>query len=85
MVGGARGILPLHLSCITGSEDEEGFGNWRRAGKMIVVESLLKLWKAQNHRVLLFTQGRQVSSTPHMMCTHARVSGTYLHSHGAVP
>ena len=50
---------------------EEGYGHWRRAGKMIVVESLLKLWKAQNHRVLLFTQGRQVRTTPYgaHLCT----------------
>jgi len=27
---------------------------------MIVVHSLLKLWKRQNHRVLLFTQSRQM-------------------------
>ena len=27
---------------------------------MIVVESLLKIWKKQGHRVLLFTQGTQV-------------------------
>nr|XP_033321618.1 DNA excision repair protein ERCC-6-like isoform X3 [Megalopta genalis] len=36
------------------------FGCWRRSGKMTVVRSLLKIWKKQNHRVLLFTQGRQM-------------------------
>lgn len=39
----------------------ETFGHWKRAGKMIVVRSLLKIWKKQGHRVLLFTQSRQVS------------------------
>jgi len=36
------------------------FGYWKRSGKMIVVESLLKLWKEQKHKVLLFTQSRQM-------------------------
>lgn len=36
------------------------FGYWKRSGKMIVVESLLKLWKEQQHKVLLFTQSRQM-------------------------
>jgi hypothetical protein len=34
--------------------------NRKRSGKMIVVESLLKLWKEQGHKVLLFTQSRQM-------------------------
>lgn len=51
---------------ISEAKDEENlpedlhFGYWRRSGKMIVVESLLKLWKQQNHRVLLFSQSKQV-------------------------
>ncbi|XP_078044731.1 DNA excision repair protein ERCC-6 [Augochlora pura] len=36
------------------------FGCWKRSGKMTVVRSLLKIWKKQDHRVLLFTQGRQM-------------------------
>ncbi|XP_050540454.1 DNA excision repair protein ERCC-6-like [Daktulosphaira vitifoliae] len=32
------------------------YGHWKKSGKMIVVEALLKLWKKQGHRVLLFTQ-----------------------------
>ena len=41
-------------------EEDEGYGAWKRAGKLIVVHSLLKLWKKQKHKVLLFTQTRQV-------------------------
>ncbi len=37
-----------------------GIVHRRRSGKMIVVESLLKLWKEQGHKVLLFTQSRQM-------------------------
>lgn len=48
-----------------GEEDEvdsdEGYGGARRSGKMIVVEALLKMWHEQGHRVLLFSQTRQVS------------------------
>lgn len=42
-------------------EQLEKFGYWKRAGKMTVVRSLLKIWQKQGHRVLLFTQGRQVN------------------------
>nr|XP_056705803.1 DNA excision repair protein ERCC-6 [Euleptes europaea] len=40
--------------------EEDHFGYWKRSGKMIVVESLLKIWHKQGHRVLLFTQSRQM-------------------------
>lgn len=55
------------LSGMCGDEDvenEEMYGHWRRSGKMVVVESLLKLWKAQDHRALLFTQTKQVRVGP---------------------
>ena len=39
---------------------EKDYGFWKRSGKLIVVDSLLKLWKQENHRALLFTQTRQV-------------------------
>lgn len=42
---------------------EEHFGFWKRSGKLIVVESLLRLWFKQGHRVLLFSQSRQVRNT----------------------
>ncbi|KAE8591723.1 hypothetical protein XENTR_v10018547 [Xenopus tropicalis] len=41
-------------------EEEEQFGFWKRSGKLIVVEALLKIWHRQGHRVLLFTQSRQM-------------------------
>ncbi|KAM6306223.1 DNA excision repair protein ERCC-6 [Aegotheles albertisi] len=41
-------------------EEAEQFGYWKRSGKMIVVESLLKIWHKQGHRVLFFTQSRQM-------------------------
>ncbi|NWU97122.1 ERCC6 protein, partial [Upupa epops] len=41
-------------------EEAEQFGYWKRSGKMIVVESLLKIWHKQGHRVLFFTQSRQI-------------------------
>lgn len=41
-------------------EEADQFGFWKRSGKMIVVESLLKIWHKQGHRVLFFTQSRQV-------------------------
>ena len=41
-------------------DPEAEYGYWKRSGKMIVVESLLKLWKKQGHKVLLFTQSRKM-------------------------
>uniref|UniRef100_A0A6Q2Y949 DNA excision repair protein ERCC-6 n=1 Tax=Esox lucius TaxID=8010 RepID=A0A6Q2Y949_ESOLU len=40
--------------------EDEHFGYWKRSGKLMVVESLLRLWFKQHHRVLLFTQSRQM-------------------------
>ncbi|XP_077207126.1 DNA excision repair protein ERCC-6 isoform X2 [Paroedura picta] len=40
--------------------EEDHFGYWKHSGKMIVIESLLKIWHKQGHRVLLFTQSRQM-------------------------
>nr|XP_013814300.1 PREDICTED: DNA excision repair protein ERCC-6 [Apteryx mantelli mantelli] len=53
---------PRTLKCVPDAEVEEAdqFGYWKRSGKMIVVESLLKIWHKQGHRVLLFTQSRQM-------------------------
>ena len=50
---------------VTGEEaededEDEGYGDWRRAGKMHVVEALLRMWKEQGNRVLLFSQSKQV-------------------------
>ncbi|KAK9500480.1 hypothetical protein O3M35_001737 [Rhynocoris fuscipes] len=46
---------------LNNTEDEEkSFGYWGKAGKMIVVHTLLKIWKEQGHRVLLFTQGKKM-------------------------
>ncbi|XP_052775006.1 DNA excision repair protein ERCC-6-like isoform X2 [Mya arenaria] len=36
------------------------YGYWKRAGKMIVVDALLKLWKKQGHRALFFSQSKQM-------------------------
>ncbi|KFD48999.1 hypothetical protein M514_10151 [Trichuris suis] len=38
----------------------KSYGFWRRSGKMVVLESMLKLWKSQSHRVALFSQSRQM-------------------------
>lgn len=56
--GGPRMLRGIPAEELT---EEEHFGYWKRSGKLIVVESLLRLWFKQGHRVLLFTQSRQVS------------------------
>lgn len=37
-----------------------GYGNWKRSGKMVVVESLLRIWNEKGHHVLLFSQSKQM-------------------------
>ncbi|XP_014252342.1 DNA excision repair protein ERCC-6-like isoform X2 [Cimex lectularius] len=39
---------------------ENCFGYYKRAGKMIVIHKLLKIWFQQNHRVLIFTQSKKM-------------------------
>ncbi|ESO83914.1 hypothetical protein LOTGIDRAFT_108551, partial [Lottia gigantea] len=36
------------------------YGYYKRSGKMIVVEALLRLWKQQGHKVLLFSQSTKM-------------------------
>ncbi|XP_061646190.1 DNA excision repair protein ERCC-6 isoform X1 [Phyllopteryx taeniolatus] len=55
--GGPRLLRGIREEELT---EEEHFGYWKRSGKLIVVESLLRLWLKQGHRVLLFTQSRQM-------------------------
>lgn len=61
-------------------EQLEEFGYWKRAGKMNVVRSLLKIWHKQQHRVLLFTQGRQMMHI--LECLLQREGYTYLRMDG---
>ncbi|XP_023563023.1 DNA excision repair protein ERCC-6 [Octodon degus] len=51
---------PKSLGGLPDNELEDQFGYWKRSGKMIVVESLLKIWHKQGQRVLLFSQSRQM-------------------------
>jgi DNA excision repair protein ERCC-6 len=38
----------------------ENYGDPEKSGKMVVVRALLSLWKKEGHRVLLFSQTRQM-------------------------
>ncbi|KAF3796343.1 CHROMATIN REMODELING 8 protein [Nymphaea thermarum] len=42
------------------SASHPDYGNPERSGKMNVISQVLKLWRDQNHRVLLFTQTQQM-------------------------
>ncbi|KAM9809351.1 DNA excision repair protein ERCC-6 isoform X2 [Syngnathus typhle] len=55
--GGPRLLRGIPEEALT---EEEHFGYWKRSGKLIVVDSLLRLWFKQGHRVLLFSQSRQM-------------------------
>ncbi|XP_014212607.1 DNA excision repair protein ERCC-6-like [Copidosoma floridanum] len=59
------------------------FGHWKRAGKMTVVRSLLKIWKKQGHRVLLFTQSRLMMHVLEGLVQKEKY--TYLRMDGTTP
>jgi DNA excision repair protein ERCC-6 len=77
---GRRGSSSLSLSLSPDEEESDieldpndSFGHWTKSGKMVVVKTLLKLWKRQEHKVLLFTQSRQVIVI-HASCVKLRTS-----------
>ncbi|NWI92567.1 ERCC6 protein, partial [Pitta sordida] len=73
---------PSISKCVPDPEVEESnqFGYWKRSGKMIVVESLLKIWHKQGHRVLFFTQSRQMMQILEVFVRHRNYS--YLRMDG---
>ncbi|XP_033218058.1 DNA excision repair protein ERCC-6-like [Belonocnema kinseyi] len=85
--------LFLFTNQIVDSEEDENleltedlmqkFGHWKRAGKMIVVRSLLKIWKKQGHRILLFTQSRQMMHVLEALLQSEEY--TYLRLDGTTP
>ena len=42
------------------ADPDDYHGNYKRSGKMKVLNTLLKQWYKQKHKVLLFTQGKQM-------------------------
>jgi len=51
-----------HLFTLS-SQLEDDYGDYKYSGKMLVVNQLMRIWKKQGHKVLLFTQGKQVNSS----------------------
>ncbi|KAI9322570.1 SNF2 family N-terminal domain-containing protein [Dichotomocladium elegans] len=45
---------------IAKSASDPDYGDPEKSGKLVVVRALLKLWKTQGHKVLLFSQTRQM-------------------------
>lgn len=75
--GGPR----IYIGEDTKDDETLNYGYWRRSGKMIVVESLLRLWKNQGHRALLFSQSKYLldimeSFTQDQNYTYLRMDGT---------
>ncbi|XP_066151496.1 DNA excision repair protein ERCC-6-like [Euwallacea fornicatus] len=54
------------------SVEDSSYNYYKKSGKMIVVSALLKIWKKQGHRALLFSQGRLMM----------RIFEQFLNSHG---
>lgn len=71
------------LADLTMTESNPEFGNPERSGKMVVVQALLKLWKAQKHRVLLFCQTRQMLDINEKMVKN--IGYGYMRMDGTTP
>ncbi|CDH59745.1 dna repair and recombination protein rad26 [Lichtheimia corymbifera JMRC:FSU:9682] len=50
----------LITTASTSAEEDPSYGDPEKSGKLVVVCALLRLWKSQNHKVLLFSQTRQM-------------------------
>lgn len=68
---------------LTLSHSDPDYGNPERSGKMMVVKALLNMWKQQQHRVLLFSQTRQMLDILEIMMK--RVGYNYLRMDGSTP
>ncbi|GAA5816119.1 hypothetical protein MFLAVUS_009642 [Mucor flavus] len=68
---------------LTLSHSDPDYGNPERSGKMMVVKALLNMWKHQQHRVLLFSQTRQMLDILEIMMK--RVGYNYLRMDGSTP
>lgn len=65
------------------ADPDDYFGNYKRSGKMKVLNTLLKLWFKQKHKVLLFTQGKQMIN---ILEKYAKLKEyTYLIMDGSTP
>jgi DNA excision repair protein ERCC-6 len=49
-----------HPDLVESENDCDDYGAAEKSGKLVVVAALLKMWKQQGHRVLLFSQSRQM-------------------------
>jgi DNA excision repair protein ERCC-6 len=72
-----------HPDLLEYEQNVHDHGAIEKSGKMMVVNSLLKMWKSQNHRVLLFCQTRQMLNIMERMVREMQVS--YFRMDGNTP
>ncbi|KAJ2791158.1 DNA repair protein rhp26, partial [Coemansia guatemalensis] len=46
------------------------YGDWRRSGKLTILHALLEMWQPQRHKVLIFSQTRQMLDIIERMVEH---------------
>ncbi|KAF7729838.1 hypothetical protein EC973_003572 [Apophysomyces ossiformis] len=68
---------------VAANPSDPAYGDPEKSGKMVVVRALLNLWKKQRHRVLLFSQTRQMLDILEKMVKNLRY--TYLRMDGTTP
>ncbi|KAI8368638.1 SNF2 family N-terminal domain-containing protein [Choanephora cucurbitarum] len=72
------------LADLTLPQTDPDYGNPERSGKMVVVKALMKMWKQQQHRVLLFCQTRQMLDILELMIRR-HTNYRYLRMDGTTP
>ncbi|KAI8378590.1 SNF2 family N-terminal domain-containing protein [Blakeslea trispora] len=65
-------------------QTDPDYGNPERSGKMVVVKALMKMWHQQKHRVLLFSQTRQMLDILELMIRR-HTNYRYLRMDGTTP
>ncbi|XP_052070750.1 DNA excision repair protein ERCC-6-like [Mytilus californianus] len=73
----------LYIGETPGNDESLEYGYYKRSGKMIVVEALLRLWKKQGHKVLLFSQSTVMLDILERFVAKPKYS--YLRMDGSTP
>ncbi|VDI10453.1 DNA excision repair protein ERCC-6 [Mytilus galloprovincialis] len=73
----------LYIGETPGNDETLEYGYYKRSGKMIVVEALLRLWKKQGHKVLLFSQSTVMLDILERFISKPKYS--YLRMDGSTP
>ena len=79
------GPAQFDLSNEDANNHEMQFGYWRRSGKMVVMDSLLRVWHTQGHKVLVFSQSQRMLHLIEQYVQNNGAGWVYLRMDGGTP